>query len=131
MIRFLTEALIIKLAVHNSLILMIVVVHVIEPPKKDRKRSMKNKNKNNRSLSFHFDFFRMSVCGDVCLSGYSDVPLYLTNYSLELIYMHISHHENDLNEGIKMMCFICRFNVYFSRNQRKCSQNGEDGSLKV
>ena len=21
------------------------------------------------------------------------------------------------------MCFICRFNVYFSRNQRKCSQN--------
>ena len=29
-----------------------------------------------------------------------------------------------------MMCFICRFNVYFSRNQRKCSQNGEDGNFK-
>ena len=28
------------------------------------------------------------------------------------------------------MCFICRFNVYFSRNQRKCSQNGEDENLK-
>ena len=28
------------------------------------------------------------------------------------------------------MRFICRFNVYFSRNQRKCSQNGEDENLK-
>ena len=28
------------------------------------------------------------------------------------------------------MCFICRFNVYFSRNQRKCSQNGEYENLK-
>ena len=28
------------------------------------------------------------------------------------------------------MCFICRFNVYFSRNQRNCSQNGEDENLK-
>ena len=28
------------------------------------------------------------------------------------------------------MCFICRLNVYFSRNQRKFSQNGEDGNLK-
>ena len=28
------------------------------------------------------------------------------------------------------MCFICRFNVYFSRNQRKCWQNGEDENLK-
>ena len=30
------------------------------------------------------------------------------------------------------MCFICRFNVYFSRNQRKikCSRNGEDENLK-
>ena len=27
------------------------------------------------------------------------------------------------------MCFICRFNVYFSRNQRKCSQNGEEKAL--
>ena len=28
------------------------------------------------------------------------------------------------------MCFICRFKVYFSRNQRKCSQNGEDENFK-
>ena len=42
-----------------------------------------------------------------------------------------AHHQNELNEGIKMMCFICRFSVYFSCNQRKCSQNGEDGNLKV
>ena len=29
-----------------------------------------------------------------------------------------------------MMCFIRRFNVYFLRNQRKCSQNGEGKNLK-
>ena len=29
-----------------------------------------------------------------------------------------------------MMCFICRFSVYFPRNQRKRSQNGEDENLK-
>ena len=42
-----------------------------------------------------------------------------------------AHHQNKVTEGIKMMCFICRFNVHFSRNQRKCSQNGEDGKLKI
>ena len=42
-----------------------------------------------------------------------------------------AHHQNQLNEGIKMMCFICRIGVYFSRNHRKCSQNGEDGNLKI
>ena len=31
----------------------------------------------------------------------------------------------ELNEGIKMKCFICQFNVYFSRNWRKCLPNGE------
>ena len=66
--------------------------------KKDRKQSIKNKN--NRSLSFHFDFLGLSVCGFVSLwlcpfvrlsvfFGFSDVPLYLTNYSIKLIYMHI------------------------------------------
>ena len=105
----------------------------IGPPKKDRKQSIKNKN--NRSLSFHFDFLGLSVCGFVVLwlrpffSGFSDVPLYLTNYSIKLIYMHIIR--KTLNEGIKMMCFIYRFSVYFSRNQRKCSQNGEDENLKI
>ena len=59
----------------------------IGPPKKDRKQRIKNKN--NRSLSFHFDFW---VCGFVTLSvfsGFSDVPLYLANYSIKLIYVHI------------------------------------------
>ena len=37
--------------------------------------------------------------------------------------MYYAHHQNELNEGIKMMCFICRFNVYLSCKQRKCSQN--------
>ena len=61
-------------------------------------------------------------------SGFSDVPLYLTNYSIKHIY---AHHQNELNEEIKIMCFICRFNVNFSRNQRKGSQNGEDENLKT
>ena len=59
----------------------------------------------------------------------SDVPLYLKNYSIKLIYIHIAHPQYELNEGIKRMCFACRFNVIFSRNQRKCSQNGKDGNL--
>ena len=41
-----------------------------------------------------------------------------------------AHHQNRLNEEIKIMCFICRFNGYFSRNQRKFSQKGEDENLK-
>ena len=57
----------------------------IEPPKKDRKQSIKNKN--NRSLSFHFDLF--SGCWFVGLSVFPDFHLYLTNYSIKLIYMHI------------------------------------------
>ena len=101
------------------------IIIIIGPPKKDRKPSIKNKD--NSSLSFHFDFLGLSVCGFVRLSGFSDVPLYLTNYSIKLIYAHL----RELNEGIKMMCFICRFSVYFSRNQRKCSQNGEDENLKI
>ena len=67
----------------------------------------------------------------VGLSGFSDAPLYLTIYSIKLIYIMYAHHQNELNEGIKMVCFICCFNVYFSRNQRKCSQNDEDGKLKI
>ena len=42
-----------------------------------------------------------------------------------------AYHQNELNEEIKIMRFICRFNVYFSRNQRKCSQNGVDENLKI
>ena len=42
-----------------------------------------------------------------------------------------AHHQNGLNEEIKIMFFICRFNVYFSRNQRKCSQNDEDKIYEV
>ena len=56
----------------------------IGPPKKDRKQSIKNKN--NRSLSFHFDLF--SGCWFVRLSVFPDFHLYLTNYSIKLIYMH-------------------------------------------
>ena len=47
---------------------------------------------------------------------------------LDETYIHV-YHQKELNEEIKMMCFICRFKVYFSRNQRKCSQNDEN--LKI
>ena len=95
---------------------------IIGPLKKDRKQGIKNKN--NRSLSFHFDFF--SGCGFVRIFGCSLISHELLNKT----YIY-EHHQNELNEWIKMMCFICRFSVYFSRNQRKCTENGEDGILKI
>ena len=94
---------------------------LIGPPKQDRKQSIKNKN--NRSLSFHFDLF--SGCRFIGFSGFSLISQEL----LDETYIY-AHHQNGLNEEIRIMCFICRFNVYFSRNQRKCSQNGEDENLK-
>ena len=66
---------------------------LIGPPKQDRKQSIKNKN--NRSLSFHFDLFSgcrfvgLSVCWFVGLPVFPNFRLYLTNYSIKLIYMHI------------------------------------------
>ena len=42
--------------------------------------------------------------------------------------MHIIRTSS--NEEIQIMCFIRRFNVYFLRNQRKCSQNGEGKNCK-
>ena len=67
----------------------------------------------------------MLVCRFVRFSGFSNISHEL----LDETYIY-AHHQNGLNEEIKIMCFICRFNVYFSRNQRKCSQNGEDKNLK-
>ena len=103
-------------------------VVLVGPPKKDRKQSIKNKN--NRSLSFHFDFL---VCPSVALWFCSFVRFFgcslISHELLDKTYIY-AHHQNELNEGIKMVCFICRFSVYFSRNQRKCSQNGEDGIFK-
>ena len=96
----------------------------IGPPKQDKKQSIKNKN--IRSLSFHFDLF--SGCPFVRLSVFPDFRLYLTNYSIKRIYICSSSER--AHEEIKIMCFICRFNVYLSRNQRKCSQNGEDENFQ-
>ena len=65
----------------------------IGPQKQHRKQSIKNKN--NRSLSFHFDLFSgcwfvgLSVCPFAGLSVSPDFHLYLTNYLIKLIYMHI------------------------------------------
>ena len=98
---------------------------LIGPLKKDRKQSIKN----NRSLSFHFDFLGLSVYGFVRFFRIFGCSL-ISHELLGKTYIY-AHHQNELNEGIKMMCFIWRFSVYFSRNQRKCSQNGEDGNLKI
>ena len=105
--------------------------YIIGPPKKDRKQSIKTKT--NRSLSFHFDLFSGSwfvglfVCPFFWIFGCC-----LTSHELldKKSYIY-AYHQNELNEEIKIMRFICRFNVYFSRNQRKCSQNGVDENLKI
>ena len=81
---------------------------IIGPPKQDRKQSIKNKN--NRSLSFHFDLF--SGCRFVRLSVFSDVPLYLTNYSIKLIYMHIIR--TDSMRRLKL-CALFVVSTYISR----------------
>ena len=52
---------------------------------KARYRKQSIKNKNNRSLSFHFDLF--SGYWFVGLSAFLDFRLYLTNYSIKLIYI--------------------------------------------
>ena len=62
-------------------------------------------------------FFRIFVCS------------LISHELLDKTYIY-AYHQNGLNEEIKIMCFICRFNVYFSHNHRKCSQNGEDENLK-
>ena len=64
---------------------MVHNMQIVGPSKKDRKQSIKNKN--NRSLSFHFDLF--SGCRYVGLSVFPDFHLYLNNYFIKRIYMHI------------------------------------------
>ena len=103
---------------------------LVGSPKKDRKQSIKAKT--NRSLSFHFDLFSgcwfvgLLVCPVFWIFGCS----LISHELLDKIYIYACH-QNELNDEIKIMRFICRFNVYFSRNQRKCSQNGVDENLKL
>ena len=47
-------------------------------------------------------------------------------FMMQMIY-HLVGHEI-LNIAVY---FICRFNAYFSRKWRKCSQNLENGYLKI
>ena len=70
--------------------------------------------------------FRMSVCRSFWIFGCS----LISHELLDKGYKY-AHHQNELNEEITIICFISRFNVYFSRNQRKCSQNGEGENLKI
>ena len=76
---------------------------IVEPPKQDRKQSIKNKN--DRSLSFHFDLF--SGCPFVRFSGCSLISPELLDKTYIII---CAHRQNGLNEEIKIMCFICCFN---------------------
>ena len=62
----------------------------------------------------------LSVCRFVRFSGFS----LISHELLDKTYIY-AHHQNGLNEEIKIMCFICRFNVYFSiinENVRKMAK---------
>ena len=95
----------------------------IGPPKRDRKQSIKIKNKNNRSLSFHFDFLGLSVCPMTnvqcsfvalsVLSGFLDIPLYLTNYSIKLIICKHNIRTSSMR-GLKW-CALFVVSAYISR----------------
>ena len=108
---------------------------IIGPPKQDRKQSIKTKTIG--PSVFTLIFFRMWVCRFVRVLGSSLISHELLDKTYIYTYLYLynvyANHQNELKEGIKMMflSFICRFNVYFSSNQRKCSQNGEEGNLKI
>ena len=81
----------------------------IEPPKQDRKQSIKKTKTIGPSV------FTLIYFPDVGLSVFHDLGCSLISHELlDKIYIY-AHHQNGLNEEIKIMCFICRFNVYFSR----------------
>ena len=83
-------------------------VVLVGPPKKDRKQSIKNKN--GRSFSFHFDLF--SGCWFVGMSVFPDFHLYLTNYSIKLLYVHIIR--TGLMRRLKL-CALFVVSTYISR----------------
>ena len=116
---------------HNRLCFFIFS-SVIGPPKKDRKQSIKTKTIGPSVFTLIFwvcPFVTLWLCPFVRFFRIFGCSL-ISHELLDKTYIHV-HHENELNEGIKMMCFICRFSVYFWRNQRKCSQNCEDENLKI
>ena len=97
----------------------------------DRQSKIENKAYKTKTIGpsvftlIYFPDVGLSVCPSFLIFGCSLISHELLNKT----YIY-AHHQNGLNEGIKIMCFICRFNVYFSRNRRKCSQNGEDENFK-
>ena len=97
----------------------------------DRQRKIENEAYKTKTIGLsvftliYFLDVGLSVFRFVRFSGFS----LISHELLDKTYIY-AHHQNGLNEEIKIMCFICRFNVYFSRNQRKCSQNGEDENFK-
>ena len=109
-----------------------LVFVLVGPPKRARKQSMKKKHKKTIGPSVFTLIFL--VCPFVALSFCPFVRIFgcslISHELLDKTYIY-AHQQNELNEGIKMVCFIYRFSVYFSRNQRKCSQNGKDENLKI
>ena len=67
--------------------------------------------RSNRSLSFHFNFLGLWLCPFVRFSGFLDIPLYFTNYSIKLIYMHIIRTSS--MSGLK--CALLIVSAYISR----------------
>ena len=84
----------------------------IGPPKKDRKQSLRKTKTIGRSVfTLIFGFVRLWLCGFVRLSRIFGCSL-ISHELLNKTYIY-AHRQNELNEGIKIMCFICRFSVYF------------------
>ena len=97
-----------KGALSSNTCWLLLGIYIIGPPKQDRKQSIKNKN--NRSLSFHFDLF--SGCRFVRFSGFS----LISHELLDKTYIY-THHQNGLNEEIKIMCFVVSTYISFVINE--------------
>ena len=91
----------------------VALVLLVGPPKQDRKQSIKNKKTIGPSVFtlIYFPDVGLSVCPFSLIFGFS----LISHELLDKTYIY-AHHQNGLNEEFKIMFFICRFNVYFSRN---------------
>ena len=81
----------------------------IGPPKQDRKQGIKTKTICPSVFTLiYFPDVGLSVCPFFGCS-------LISHELLDKTYIY-AHHQNGLNEEIKIICFICRSNVYFLHN---------------
>ena len=82
-------------------------VGLVGSPKKDRKQSIKNKTIGPSVFTLIFGFVALSVC-PFC----PDFPLYLNNYFIKRIYMHIIRMAS--MRGLRL-CALFVVSTYISR----------------